>query len=159
MVLGNHDSLKHTIQVLSEWRGRASLFDLQGFVDTASQGETSSQIVHRSNISKTDRAFYTAWLHCNKSESIMATAYIRYRWAAALLGQAFKNKKREIQQASQAVSNNTSQNRYGKGKVSREAINNLLCLLHQKPTEANRARFAKRLTKAKRWHTIAQMLG
>jgi hypothetical protein len=36
MVLGNHDSLKHTIQVLSEWRGRASLFDLRGFVDTAS---------------------------------------------------------------------------------------------------------------------------
>jgi hypothetical protein len=159
MVLGNHDSLKHTIQVLSEWRGRASLFDLRGFVDTASQGETSSQIVHRSDMSKTDRAFYTAWLHCDKSESVMATAYIRYRWAAALLGQAFENKKREIQQASQAISNNMSRNRYGKGKVSGEAIDDLLCLLHQKPTEADRARFAKRLTKAKRWHTIAQRLG
>jgi hypothetical protein len=81
-------------------------------------------------MSKIDRAFYTAWLHCDKLESVMATAYICYCWAAALLGQAFENKKREIQQASQAISNNTSRNRYGKGKVSGEAIDDLLCLLH-----------------------------
>lgn len=159
LVLGNQASLEHTIQVLSDWRGRASLFDLKGFVNTASQGENSSQIVHRSDMSKVDKAFYTAWIHCDKSESVMATAYIRYRWAAALLGQAFEDKKREIQDADRAISSDTTRNRYGKGKVSGEAIDNLLYLLHQKPTEADRARFTKRLTKAKRWYTIAQKLG
>lgn len=84
----------------------------------------------------------------------MATAYIRYRQAAALLGQAFEDKKKEIQQADRAISNNTTRNRYSKGKVSGEAIDDLLYLLHQKPTEADRACFTRQLTKAKRWYTI-----
>jgi hypothetical protein len=34
-------------------------------------------------------AFYFAWEMCNQSESDIATIYITYRWAAALLAQAY----------------------------------------------------------------------
>lgn len=66
-MLGDHDVLKHIIQVLGDWRARASLFDLEDLVATASQGETRSQIVHRSNMNRVDRAFYTIWMQCDKT--------------------------------------------------------------------------------------------
>lgn len=58
-----------------------------------------------------------------------------------------------------ATYNDTTHNRYGKGKVSSEAIDALLQLLFIPETPDERQRFRKRLGLATRWFETAKALG
>src|SRR5438105_15781624 len=77
----------------------------------------------------------------------------------AVRGQAYADKMDQIRRQDAAASNDTSRNRYGKGKVSTEAIEALLPLVSSDPTPAERQRFKRRLGRATRWYEAAKALG
>jgi hypothetical protein len=100
-----------------------------------------------------------AWEFCDRYEQEIDVFHIKYRWAMAFLGQAYAAKVDEIKKADAAVSNDTTHNRYGKGKISSEAINALLQQLSLSETPDDRQRFRKRLGRATRWYQAAKALG
>ncbi|KAH9859251.1 hypothetical protein J1614_012199 [Plenodomus biglobosus] len=89
----------------------------------------------------------------------LATVHIEYRWAAALLGQAYAQQIAKIQHDDSMTSNDRTRNRYGKGPVRKEASMGLLSLVSPRATEKDRLVFRKQLARASRWYTVAQALG
>lgn len=156
--LGNQSSRYHAAQFLQAWRERGSPFRGSGGL-AASQGTTTalSQLLRSRDAA--DKAFCFAWDMCDRSEGELAAVHIEYRWAAALLGQAYINKVAQIRQKDLTSSNDRTRNRYGKGTVRKEAFEDLLQLVSPKPTDTNRLVFQKRLAKAARWYTVSQTLG
>lgn len=166
--LGNHASRYHAAQFLQAWRERGSAFRSQGRPDGSQSSLDSDQSAKRKSdqllvlLGKkhaADFAFCFAWDMCNRSEGEMAAVHIEYRWAAALLGQAYVNKIAQIKQDDMSSSNDRTRNRYGKGPVRKEALVALLELVSLNPTDKDRLVFRKRLAKAMRWYTVTQLLG
>lgn len=166
--LGNQSSRYHAAQFLQSWRQRDSAFRGQG---TSYQSQSSLDGERDANAKcmqllavlgkrhAADAAFRFAWDMCNRSEGEMAAVHIEYRWAAALLGQAYVHKVAQIKRDDLASSNDRTRNRYGKGPVRKEALVALLRLVSPDPSERDRLVFRKRLAKAMRWYSVTQLLG
>jgi hypothetical protein len=67
-----------------------------------------------------------------------------------LLVQAYVNKIDEIVKAHAAASNNTTHNRYGKGRVRTQEMEALLPSFYSAPMPKERDRFKRRLNQATR---------
>ena len=120
---------------------------------------TQSQVRSRSRANAANNAFRFAWEMCNQSEGEMATVHITYRWAAALLGQAYQKKIEQIHETDKNMVTSTARSRNGKGQIRSEAADDLLALLYEHPTEKDRQLFKNRVSRGMRWYTMGQALG
>lgn len=159
--MGNASSRVHAAQFLQAWRKRGSPFHGESNAILASQdfGSTLSQVRGRRRVNAVDNAFRFAWEMCNQSEGEMATVHIAYRWAAALLGQAYQTKIEQIRKADKDMVISTARSRNGKGQVRAEAADDLLALVYTKPTDKDRRLFKNRVNRGMRWYTMGQALG
>jgi hypothetical protein len=162
-VLGNQTSRYHAAQFLQNWREQGTPFPTDG---------SSNSLAHYSQVERnavgwpaqsqapaTDSAFRFAWSMCTRFESRLAALHISSRWALALLGEAYIQKVKQLQEGDLTGSNDRSRNRYGKGPVRTEAIEALIKLIHPTPTRKDQEFFRTRLKQAMRWYTIVQSLG
>jgi hypothetical protein len=95
----------------------------------------------------------------DRTESELATMHIEYRWAAALMSQAYNTKIAQIQHNDSITSNDRTRNRYGKGPVKKEALKALMKLVGLNSSDKDmQNKFKNRLARAKRWYTITQAL-
>ena len=150
--LGNPSSQAHAAKFLQAWRKRGSLFG-------------AGRAAHAPPLAMTDSTqdsvnsvFRSAWERCNQYDEIIKSVHIEYRWAQALLGQAYANKIAQIQEKKPtAVVNHT-----GRCVVRTEAIDTLFALLDtdaSKDPRKQREAFRARLNIATRWYNVAQALG
>jgi hypothetical protein len=153
--LGNPSSQAYASKFLQAWRKRGSLF--AGAAERAAPSP-QDQAVAFSARDDSNRVFCTAWERCNRYDDIIKSVHIEYRWAQALLGQAYSQKLAELQEKDPTpILNHT-----GRSVVRTEAINTLFALVHPDPANAHpkaRDAFRSRLSIATRWYTIAQALG
>ena len=156
--LGNPYSRHHAAQFLQAWRERGSLFRLSSGL-AGSQGKNALLLQLPRRRDAAEESFRFAWDMCNRSEGELAAVHIEYRWAAALLGQAYAKKTAQIRHNDLISSNDRTRNRYGKGPVRTEAYEALLQLVFPKPTDTDRLVFKKRLAKSARWNTVIEALG
>lgn len=77
----------------------------------------------------------------------------------AFLGKAYTEKIDQIRAQDAARLNNKGNNRYGKGKVSSEAMDALLLSVTTASGPQQRQRFKRRLHQALRWYEAAKQLG
>ncbi|KAJ4332498.1 hypothetical protein N0V95_009648 [Ascochyta clinopodiicola] len=77
----------------------------------------------------------------------------------AFLGKAYTEKIDQIRAQDAARLNNKGNNRYGKGKVSSEAMDALLLSVITVARPQQRQRFKRRLHQALRWYEAAKQLG
>jgi hypothetical protein len=103
-------------------------------------------------------ALASAWILCDRYEQELNIIHIKYRWAMAFLGKAYTEKMEQIRKQDTAVSRDVK-NRSGKGKVSSEAMNDLLRSVSATPAPEQRQRFKRRLHQALRWFEAARTLG
>lgn len=159
--MGNASSRVHAAQFLQAWRKQGSLFHGESNAIMASQdfSSTQSQVRGRRPMNAADSAFRFAWEMCNQSESDMATVHITYRWAAALLGQAYQKRIKQIRESDKDMVISTARSRNGKGQVRTEAADDLLTLVYTKPTDKDRRLFKNRVARGMRWYTMGQVLG
>jgi hypothetical protein len=159
--MGNASSQVHAAQFLQAWRKQGSLFHSESNAIMASQDfcSTQSQVRSRRRMNAADDDFRFAWNMCNKSEGDMATVHITYRWAAALLGQAYQNKIEQIRENDKEMVVSATRSRNGKGQVRAEATDDLVSLVFTKPTDRDRRLFKNRVNRGMRWYTMGQELG
>lgn len=155
--LGNPASRYNAALFLQAWRQRGSPFRGRGQL-AASQADSLTQYASTASLSSAEKQFYFAWDMCDRAEGELAAVQIEYRWAAALLGQAYANKIAHIHNRDMDASNDRTRNRYGLGTVRGEAIASLLSVVSSNPS-ADRDKFRKRLGRASRWYTVVQTLG
>ena len=82
---------------------------------------------------------------CKRFKMALASVHIGYRWAFALLGRAYAQKREQLSEADALASNDRSRNRYGKGQVRSEAIAALASLVFLAPTKKDLKVFNHRL--------------
>lgn len=159
--MGNASSRVHAARFLQAWRKCGSPFHTESNAIVASQGLSAiqSQVRGTHRVNAADKAFRFAWEMCNQSEGEMATVHIKYRWAAALLGQVYQNKIEQISESDKGVVTINARSRNGKGKVRAEAADDLLALLYTVPTDQDRRLFKSRITRGMRWYTMGQTVG
>ena len=158
--LGNQSSQYYAAQFLQAWRERGSPFRGHGLAKCQSREDPSNTLIKGLlRPSRADWDFCFAWHMYNRSEGELAAVHIEYRWAAALLGQAYIKRVAQIRQEDSASSNDRTRNRYGKGPVRKEALVALLELVSPNPTNKDRLVFRKRMAKAMRWYKVSQLLG
>lgn len=159
--MGNASSRIHAAQFLQAWRKRGALFHDSSNATIVSQdlSVTQGQVRSRCRINAADNAFRFAWDMCNQSEGEMATVHITYRWALALLGQAYQNRIKHIRENDKAMVSSTARSRNGRGQVRAEATDDLLALVYTKPSDQDRRLFKNRITRGIRWYKMGQALG
>jgi hypothetical protein len=87
----------------------------------------------------------------DRTEGELATMHIKYRWAAALISQAYNTKIAQIKHNDSITSNNRTRNRYRKGPVKKEALKALIKLVRLNPLDKDmQNKFRNRLARAKR---------
>jgi hypothetical protein len=162
--LGNQPSQCHAAQFLQAWRARGSPFRSRGVDASSQRGEISQFEQYPSTWTQlhdsADKAFCFAWDMYDRTEGELATMHIEYRWAAALMSQAYNTKIAQIKHNDSITSNDRTRNRYGKGPVKKEALEALMKLVRLNPLDKDmQNKFRNRLARAKRWYTITQALG
>jgi hypothetical protein len=160
-LVGNPTSQASAAAFFQSWRKHGTPFAapeplaIRSLTSTRSRFPSSQSCVSAMH----QNVLSAAWEFCDRSEQEIDVFHIKYRWAMAFLGQAYAAKIDEIKKADAAASNDTTHNRYGKGKMSSEAINALLQQLSLPETPDDRQRFRKRLGRATRWYQAAKALG
>jgi hypothetical protein len=160
-LVGNPTSQASAATFFQSWRKHGTPFAapeplaIRSLTSTRSRFSSSQSCVSAMH----QNVLSAAWEFCDRYEQEIDVFHIKYRWAMAFLGQAYAAKVDEIKTADAAVSNDTTHNRYGKGKISSEAINALLQQLSLPETPDDRQRFRKRLGRATRWYQAAKALG
>jgi hypothetical protein len=160
-LVGNPTSQASAAAFFQSWRKHGTPFAapeplaIRSLTTTRSRFSSSQSCVRAMH----QNVLSAAWEFCDRYEQEIDVFHIRYRWAMAFLGQAYAAKVDEIKKADAAASNDTTHNRYGRGKVSSEAINALLQELSLPETPDDRQRFRKRLGRATRWYEAAKALG
>lgn len=159
--IGNSSSQTSAAAFFQSWRQHGNPFAAYEALESRSlpstrNGERPSQ---RSLANTHQNVLTSAWDFCDRYEQQVDMMHIKYRWAMALLGQAYVNKIEEIKREDAAASNDTTHNRYGKGKVRTQAIEALLPLFSSAPTSKERDKFKRRLNRSTRWYEVAKALG
>ncbi|KAH6613163.1 hypothetical protein C7974DRAFT_444811 [Boeremia exigua] len=152
--IGNASSQSSAAAFLRGWRAQGTPF-AQDLTDTH---PTSSSI--RASTSSTSNALAAAWTLCERYEQELDVIHIKYRWAMAFLGKTYTDKMEEIRSKERVgPTEGARRGRAGKGKVSSEAINELLSSVPAAPDPRHRQRFKRRLHQALRWYEAASRLG
>lgn len=113
--LGSLNARFYARQFLQGWRERGAPFQRRLTGDLPrSQQQHDNHSLRSQRQDHADVEFCSAWDRCRRYESILAAVQIEYRWAEALLGQAYANKVAQIQRNDLASSNDKARNRYGK---------------------------------------------
>lgn len=152
--IGNASSQSSAAAFLRGWRAQGTPF-AQDVTDTY---PTSSSI--RASTSSTSNALAAAWTLCERYEQELDVIHIKYRWAMAFLGKTYTDKMEEIRSKERVgLTEGARKGRAGKGKVSSEAINELLPSVPAAPGPQHRQRVKRRLHQALRWYEAASRLG
>jgi hypothetical protein len=159
--IGNTTSQASAAAFLRSWRAQGSPFAQE---PTEARPPASSrsrwQLSQRSGHSNVPQsALASAWSLCDRYEQELDIIHIKYRWAMAFLGKAYTEKIDQIRTQDAARLNNKGNNRYGKGKVSSEAMDALLLSVTTASGPQQRQRFKRRLHQALRWYEAAKQLG
>jgi len=159
--LGDATSMYCASQFIAAWREQGTPFragtDERRLV-ASSQAPVGSMAVGLRSAAADDR-FCFAWDMCKRFEMALASVHIGYRWAFALLGRAYAQKREQLSEADALASSDRSRNRYGKGQVRSEAIAALASLVFSAPTKKDLEVFNHRLRQGRRWYAVVKGLG
>ena len=159
--IGNASSQASAAAFLRSWRVQGSPFAQEPAENRppASSRGRSSLSQKSSTPTASQSALASAWSLCDRYEQELNIIHIKYRWAMAFLGKAYTDKIEQIRAQDALKINNKGNNRYGKGKVSSEALDALLRSATAASEPQQRQRFKKRLHQALRWYEAAKQLG
>lgn len=164
--LGNPSSQEHAAKFLQAWRKRGTLFGggvAERYSSSSRPAPSPRQaIAGTAQQDSVDSLFRSAWERCNQYDEIVKSVHIEYRWAQALLGQAYANKMAQVSQDDTAVLNTGTQGKTRRAAIRSEAINRLFALIDLHPSKdpaKERELFRARLAAATKWYNIAQALG
>jgi hypothetical protein len=159
--IGNAASQVSAAAFLRSWRTQGSPFAQQpGETRPPASSRSRWQLLQKSSFSTVPQsALASAWSLCDRYEQELDIIHIKYRWAMAFLGNAYTEKIDQIRTQDAARLNNKGNNRYGKGKVSSEAMDALLLSVTAASGPQQRQRFKRRLHQALRWYEAAKQLG
>jgi hypothetical protein len=159
--IGNAASQVSAAAFLRSWRTQGSPFAQEpGESRPPASSRSRWQLSQKSSSSTVPQsALASAWSLCDRYEQELDIIHIKYRWAMAFLGKAYTEKIDQIRTQDAARLNNKGSNRYGKGKVSSEAMDALLLSVTTASGPRQRQRFKRRLHQALRWYEAAKQLG
>ncbi|KAK7177754.1 hypothetical protein PSPO01_16195 [Paraphaeosphaeria sporulosa] len=143
---------------LRSWRTQGSPFAQEpGEIRPPAASRSRWQLSQKSIVLQS--ALVSAWSQCDRYEQELDIIHIKYRWAMAFLGKAYTEKIDQIRTQDAVRLHNKGSNRYGKGKVSSEAMDALLLSVSTASGPQQRQRFKRRLHQTLRWYEAAKQLG
>ncbi|KAJ4342108.1 hypothetical protein N0V95_007044 [Ascochyta clinopodiicola] len=158
--IGNATSQASAAAFLRSWRAQGTPFaseSVEARPPASSRG--CWQLSRRGSPSMISQsALASAWSLCDRYEQELDIIHIKYCWAMAFLSKAYREKMEQIRKQDTALSRDMK-NRNGRGKVSSEAMNNLMRSVSATPSLEQRQRFKRRLHQALRWFEVARTLG